>query len=235
MSKITFVSNSYKLSGNLFQAQRPSALAFLLIQGWMGHQNIGAAQALADLGFTSMTYDMRGNGDSEGNLADFSRADFVSDAVAAFDFLQQKVDQDVQIGVVGSSFGSYTAVLLSKERPVKCLSLRVPASYPDEGYNEPKVAQSEEGQQETWRFKKLDYTQNHAFQTLHDFKGNVQIVEADHDEIVPHQAVQNYADAVSDKLKLTHDILKDAPHRLENQRLQSDYVRLLTTWAQKQV
>jgi predicted alpha/beta hydrolase len=87
MKKISFLSDGYQLSGNLFTSDKPKKLAFLLIQGWTGHQNLRAAQALADLGFACMTYDMRGNGDSEGNLAEFSRADFVKDAEVAYDYL----------------------------------------------------------------------------------------------------------------------------------------------------
>jgi pimeloyl-ACP methyl ester carboxylesterase len=233
MNPITFSSNGYTLAGNLSPAVKPQKLAFLLIQGWTGHQNLAAAQALTKLGFTSMTYDMRGNGESEGNLTEFSRADFISDAVVAYDYLKDQLGPDAAIGVVGSSFGSYTAVLLPEQRPVICLSLRVPASYPDEGFNDPQLPQSETDELTAWRNKPLDYSRNHAFKALHSFTGKVQIVEADRDELVSHQAVQNYADSVADKSNLEHILLPDAPHRLENDRLKAEYVRLLTDWAKQ--
>ena len=129
--KMSLSSNGYQLASNLFTPKQAKPLAFLLIQGWMGFQNVKAAQRLADMGFTCLTYDMRGNGESEGNLGDFSRADFISDAVNAYDYLKNHLSEGTKIGIIGSSFGSYSAVLVTTEREVSCLSLRVPAGYPD--------------------------------------------------------------------------------------------------------
>jgi esterase/lipase len=233
MTKITFTSDNYRLAGNLFVTNKPKKLAFLLIQGWTGHQNILAAQALTKLGYTTMTYDMRGNRESEGNLAEFTRADFINDAMVAFDYLNQQVGPGTKIGVIGSSFGSYTAVLLSAKRDVYCLSLRVPASYPDEGFDEPQLAQSANDELTEWRMQKLDYTQNHAFKALHNFSGKVQIIEAEKDDLVPAQAPQNYAEAVSDKSNLTYEVVPAAPHRLANEQLHEDYERRLIAWVKR--
>jgi esterase/lipase len=231
MSTIHFTSHGYKLAGNIFQAGGQSKqLAFLFIQGWQGHQNTQAAQRLADLGFTSMTYDMRGNRDSEGNLADFSRADFVSDAVHAYDHLKTHLGKDAGIGVVGSSFGSYTAVMLSTKREVCCLSLRVPASYPDEGFDEPQLAHAGSDALHTWREKELSYNENRAFKALHDFSGPVQIIEAGADEVVTRQAPQNYAHALAAKTRLSYSIMRNAPHSLVDDQLQYEYEQLLTAW-----
>src|SRR3954470_13184987 len=112
MSSISFTSDGDRIAGNLFLGSKSTNVAFLLVQGWTGHQNIAAAQALANLGFTSMTYDMRGNGDSEGDLSKLSRADFVKDAIIAYNFLKKQVGDEAVIGVIGSSFGSYTAIML---------------------------------------------------------------------------------------------------------------------------
>lgn len=232
MSKISFISDGYKLTGNLFIAEKPEKLAFLFIQGWTGHQNIKAAQALTKLGFTSMTYDMRGNGESEGSLADFTRADFIKDASVAYDYLRKKVDDDTKIGVIGSSFGSYTAVLLSEKRDIYCLSLRVPASYPDEGFNEPQLAQGDPDSFMEWRKKMLNYTDNHAFNALHNFNGKVQIIEAEADELVPSQAPKNYANALSNKKQLLYELVPNAPHRLATDELHADYEKRLAAWVE---
>jgi dienelactone hydrolase len=231
MKRISFTSDGYKLAGNLFMPiVKPNKLAFLLIQGWTGHQNLGAAQALADLGYPAMTYDMRGNRESEGNLAEFSRADFVRDATVAYDYLKQQVEPGTSIGATGSSFGSYTAALLSQERDVHCLSLRVPASYPDEGFNEPQLPQASTAYLTTWRKKKVKPSENHAFTALSKFKGKVQVIEAGKDELVPSQSPKNYADAVIDKTKLIYQVVPNAPHRLANEKLQADYLQRLTEW-----
>jgi esterase/lipase len=231
MTKLHITSNGYKLAGTIFPATQPSKLAFLFIQGWKGHQNVKAAQRLAELGFTSMTYDMHGNGESEGNLANFSRADFISDAVNAYDYLTQQVAEGTKIGVIGSSFGSYTSVLLSAEREVHCLSLRVPASYPDEGFEDPQLPQAGSNALQDWRAKELHYSGNRAFQTLHDFAGEVLIIEAGADEDVPRQAPQNYANAMADKSRLQYAVMDSAPHTLANDELRAEYERLLSDWA----
>ncbi|HUA12914.1 MAG TPA: alpha/beta fold hydrolase [Candidatus Sulfotelmatobacter sp.] len=235
MSKITLISDGYKLSGHLLVANEPKDLSFLLIQGWAGHQNIKAAQLLADLGYTSMTYDMRGNGESEGNLTNFSisREDFVNDATEAYDFLKMK-SGTTKIGVIGSSFGSYTGVMLTKNRKVYCLCLRVPAIYSDEGYSDPKFDKENINENpEDWRTKSISYSKNHALKTLHDFNGKVLIIEAEKDELVPSQVPRNYANAVKDKSNLLYKVMKKAPHRLENDELQSEYEKLLVEWINK--
>jgi esterase/lipase len=230
--KITFQSDGYTLAGNVFTAEPQKHLAFLFIQGWTGNQNIDAAQKVADLGFTSMTYDMRGNKDSQGDIAEFSRADFIKDATVAYDYLREQVGPDAKICVVGSSFGSYTAAILSNERDVYALSLRVPASYPDEGFTEPQMGQAASGALATWRKQPLSYD-NKAFQAIHDFAGQVQVIEAENDEQVPHQAPQNYADAVADQRRVEHIVMKDAPHRLATSELNAEYQGHLTKWVSK--
>jgi dienelactone hydrolase len=229
MQKVSFTSQGSALSGNLFSAANAQPMAFLFIHGWTGHQNLAAAQAVADLGFTSMTYDMRGHNDSEGELADFSRADFLDDAMAAYDFLKQQVGTDSTIGVVGSSLGSYIAVLLTGQRPVKCLSLRVPATYPDKGFTDPQLPQADTPELTAWRNEPVSYD-NRAFKALHDFTGKVQIIEADRDQRLPHQAAQNYVDSVVDKNNLEYVVMHDAPHQLENETLRAEYITLLTNW-----
>jgi esterase/lipase len=231
MSKLTFTSDGYKLAGNLFMAERPKDLAFLFIQGWTGRQALDAAQALVDLGYSCMTYDMRGNRDSQGELADFSRADFIKDACVAYDYFREQLAADVKIGVIGSSFGSYTGVLLSAQRDVHCLSLRVPANYPDEGFDEPQLASkinSDDFRQ--WREEPQDYRQNSALKALHDFTGNIQTIEAGADELVPHQTVKNYVDAVVAKGRLQYEIVPNAPHSIVNDELRADYVERLVAW-----
>jgi uncharacterized protein len=235
MSTVSFLCHGDRISGNFFTSTKATGVAFLLIQGWMGSQNIAAAQSLADLGFTSMSYDMRGNGSSEGDLEKLFREDFISDAVVAYDYLARQVDERTAIGVVGSSFGAYTALLLSKQRPVVCLSLRVPANYPDEeGFESPQLAQMIDSRDFVeWRTKQLNYSENRALTALHAFNGKVQIVESGADEAVSHQTVKNYVDSVQNVGQLEYVVMKDAPHSLRNEVLSAKYVNLLSGWARQ--
>ena len=234
MSSLSFRSHGFTLAGNLFIAEHPKPLAFLFIQGWRGEQNIGAARALSELGYSCMTYDMRGNGESEGDITLFSRDDFTRDAVVAYDYLQNIVGPSANIDIVSESFGAYTAALLSQEREVACMSLHVPASYPDEGYHKPAAPQIESSERKTelrnWRSTPLTHTQNRAYAALHAFNGPVQIIEAELDETVHRQSPLNYAAAVQNKEQLVYQIEKGAPHSLVDDKLQAEYEKQLTEW-----
>src|SRR5690349_4858240 len=97
MTKITFIVDGQKLHGTLFYPEKPKSQnpAVLFLHGWRSSEKniLGRAEALAKLGFVCMTFNLRGNGTSEGDIALLTRQDFLNDALAAYDFLskQQKV------------------------------------------------------------------------------------------------------------------------------------------------
>jgi pimeloyl-ACP methyl ester carboxylesterase len=237
MKPVTFMADGERIVGNIGVADNPTNLAFLFLHGWLGRQNSDAAQALAKLGHTSMTYAMRGNSGSEGDITKMTKADFLTDAVVAYDYFREQLDDDRMIGIVGSSFGSYLAVLLTELRDVRCLALRVPANYPDDIFNkpEPTAVSNRKGAYDDWRKKILSPSDNKALRALHSFKGNVLIIESEHDEQVPHQTVCNYGMAVKGSSKRTFVVMRNAPHSLRNSSLQAIYRGLLCDWARKQV
>jgi pimeloyl-ACP methyl ester carboxylesterase len=229
--KISFESQGQKISGNFLEG-RSNKPAFLFIQGWTGNQNLMAAETLAKAGYAALTYDMRGHGDSEGDLAALSRADFVDDSVLAYDFLKAQTGATT-IGVVGSSFGGYTAIQLSTRRPATCLSLRVPANYPDAGFDEPQLPQvNNQASKEFWQ-KPLAFDRNNTLAALHRFTGPIQIIEAENDETIPHRTLANFVEAVSNQAQLSYHIMKNAPHSLINESLKHEYRDLLLEWVDR--
>jgi esterase/lipase len=237
MKPVSFTVDSERIVGNLCTATKPQGLAFLFIHGWLGHQNTTAAQALADMGCTSLTYAMRGSGDSEGDLTTLTKADFLTDAGKAYDYLRAQVSKDTAIGVVGSSFGSYLGVLLTEQRAGRCLSLRVPANYPDDLFDtpEPTTLATRSNLYTEWRSKPLDSSQNKALNALHGFTGNVQIIESEQDEQVPHQTVVNYVNTIDDKSRLSYTVMEGATHSLKDPVLQTAYGVFLCNWAKQQL
>lgn len=231
MKPIVIKSDGYELAGKLFLASNSSDLAFMFIQGWTGNQNVRAAQALCDMGHTCLTYDMRGNGESSGDISLFSRADFCHDAEVVYDYLRSVVGDNVKFCVVGSSFGSYTATILSSSRDVYAMSLRVPANYPDEGFDSPQIAQIADvpGVKE-WRGQRLDWHDNAALKAIHAFTGPVQIIQAGADKLVAHQTVENYVRALRNREQASYTIMRNAPHTLSTEALNLEYVQLLTHW-----
>lgn len=209
------------LSGSIFfpkelKSQNPTAL---IIHGWKSRQNgsVYIADALNDKGYIVMTFDLRGHGESDGDITKLTRGDFLNDVVAAYDFLLGISGVDLNmVTAIGSSFGSYLATLLSSRRKVHSLVLRVPANYPDDGFDEPLDKTRGSADPMPWRNKVHGCTETVSLKALHDFSDRVLIIESEKDELVPHNTVQSYIDAVSDKSKLTYSVMAGAEHSLRN-------------------
>lgn len=233
--EIDFTADGQKLRGNIFYPQNPKDKnpAVLYIHGWTSEQdrNFQFAEALSGLGFVSMTFDMRGHGISEGNLNDLSREDFMKDVEIAYDFLvaDGKVDPE-NVSIVSSSFGAYLGMILTTRRKVKNLALRVPANYQDEGFNQPQVQYAKRPDTVEWREQKLEPNATMSLRALSDFSGDVLVVESENDELVPHQTLENYMNALKDKSRLTHTVMKGAPHSIREQNFRDEYRKILVNW-----
>jgi dipeptidyl aminopeptidase/acylaminoacyl peptidase len=68
---------------------------------------------------------------------------------------------------------------------------------------------------------------------VHAFLGRVLLIESELDDICPHQCIQNFADAIQDKNKLTHWVQKGAPHSLTGfSELKKEYKQKVLEWIQ---
>jgi esterase/lipase len=240
MKQVSFTVDDLRLTGHIFLPEKPGEKqpGILFVHGWTSAQerSFQYAKALAEIGYICMVFDMRGHGVSEGDIKKFAPKDFLEDVVSAYDYFSQvkEIDRE-QISVVGSSFGSYLAILLSEKRTIKNLVLRVPADYPDEIFEKPKHNFSGGSNDEivTWRNKKRSPKETIALQALSKYTGNVLIIESEKDTIVPHQTVANYRDAVKNKKKLTHVVMLNAPHSLKEGHLRDECTQILMTWFTK--
>jgi esterase/lipase len=137
MKKITFTVEGQKLEGTLFYPEKvkPKNPAVLFLHGWTSSEKSvqGRAEALSKIGFICMTFNMRGSSPSEGDITTLTRQDFLNDCLSAYDYLISLEDVDKEnISIIGSSFGSYLATLVTKERSVENIVLRVPANFSNE-------------------------------------------------------------------------------------------------------
>jgi len=236
VNEFSFQNGNFKLDGTLFYppSKKDKNPAILFVHGWTSERkrSFQYAKALAYLGFVCMLFDMRGHGTSEGDIKTFTNKDFLSDVVAAYDYLLQVVGVDREnISAVGSSFGSYLIALLSAKRNVKNLALRVPADYPNQNFNKLKMLSSGENPEIiNWRRQPKIPSETYALEALHKFEGNVLIIESEKDDIVPHQTILNYMNAVGDKSKLTHTLLKDAPHSIKEGKFKDEIEQILVKW-----
>ena len=238
MQKITIASTS----GNNLDATlitppgtKPSGKAVLFIHGWMGDQDSQILRALpaAENGYICLTFSLSGHGKSAGSIERLTRRNYLDDVISAYDFLksQKEVDAD-NITVVSASFGGYLAALLSHERKARALLLRVPANYPDEGFDTlPQFSYvRNNANAHVWKQSPLKYTETRALQAVHDYPRNIFIVESGRDAVIPHQTVQNYVDAVKDKSKLIYHVQPNADHNLSNENHLHEFIQMLTDW-----
>lgn len=235
----SFQSGNLKLNGTLFYPPRKQAKhpAILFVHGWTGEKKTSFqyAKTLVNLGYICLLFDMRGHGTSEVDRNAFTPKDFLDDVLAAYDYLSSIDEVDTKnISAIGSSFGGYLVALLSAKRKIRNLVLRAPADYPNETFgreriifvgNNPKVM--------TWRNKSRQPKESYALEALHKFKGNVLVIESEKDDRVPHQTIDNYVNAVKNKDKLTHVIMKDAPHSIKEGKFRDEVERILTKWFRK--
>lgn len=211
--KIAIPVSDFSLSGRLFlpQSLGGQGKAALLLHGWRSAQDrqFSLAEKLAAAEYTVLTVDLRGHGETPGDLNRLSRKDFLDDVLAAYDFLSRQPGVDAaKIGVLGSSFGAYLAALVTAARPTAWLTMRVPADYPDRSFELPKLPDGED--KAAWRSQRRTWEETAAMRALHGFTGPVLIVEAENDELVPRQVILNYLGAAGEKAE--HRVIAGAPH-----------------------
>lgn len=244
MHDVSLFVSGIPIKGNLYMPENigPMNLAVLFIHGWNSKQDsfFGYASTLASKGYICMTFDMRGHGISEGDISTLTRADFLNDVLAAFDFLSHVhgVDQK-NITVIGSSFGAYLATLLSSKRTCAAIGLRVPANYPDKGFdtiphhNRAKSYYIDmvDSDEVKWKTTIHTYEETVSLRAIHEFSGKILLVESEMDDLVPHEVVQSYANAVSDKDKLTYVVMKGAGHGIGKDELRKkEFENILVSW-----
>lgn len=236
MQKVSFTVDNQKLNGTLFYPENPKEQnpAILFIHGFTGSQDTSFqyANALTRWGFICMTFDLRGHGASEGDINSLTREDFLKDVVSAYNFLihQMGVDPE-EISVVGSSFGAYLSLLLSSMKEIKNVVLRVPANYPNVEFDKPQINQGNNNPLvKEWRNEPKKVDEAFSLEAINNFVGKILIVEAEKDDIIPHQTIENYINAVKDKTKLTHIVVKGAPHSIKEGRFRDEVTKILADW-----
>lgn len=204
----------------------------LYLHGWSSRPNRKVLELLVDKGYESMAVVFRGHEGSDGQLDEVSAHNALDDATLAYDELIKRVGRERPIVVLGSSYGSYIGVLLSKERLVHALSLRVPANYADANFDRPKLeGDSDKEAVMAWRRQPLTAEENRALKAIHEFTGRIQVIESGVDEQIPHQTVQNYIDAIATPEQLHYCVMEGWGHSFSyDDAKAAQYVEVVTAW-----
>ena len=209
----------------------------LFVHGWGGCQqrDLDRARQIAALGCICLTFDMRGHVRTEAMRQSVTRGQNLRDVLAAYDHLahQPHVDPEA-ILVVGASYGGYLAAILSSLRTVQWLALRVPALYMDSDWDTPKRALDRKALH-AYRSRVLDPDDNRALRACQAFRGDVLIVESEHDRLVPPQTIVSYRDAFCRVHSLTYRLVDGADHALSSAQCQRAYTSMLLGWTAEMV
>ena len=235
--KIEIKAGQETLRGKLFSARQPKKIAVLFLHGWAGLPNEDAARVLAHNGYSSLTFSFSGHNDSSGELGNVSRAGSLGEAVAAYDYFKNHLPHGTKMAAAGSSYGSYMTALLSGRRELVGMSLRAPANYPDEKFEEPQLPQAPTPSNQflnKWRKQELNYDATSSLRSVHNFSGYIQLLEAEKDDIVPPQTVDNYRKAVAAESKLDYHFMKDWTHGIGLDKAKNkQYQKVLIDWLNK--
>ncbi|WP_149193794.1 alpha/beta hydrolase family protein [Luteimonas suaedae] len=210
----------------------------LFIHGWGGSQahDLVRAREAVGLGCICLTFDLRGHERHARMLTQVTRAQNLRDVLAAYDWLAERPYIDpAAIAVVGISYGGYLAALLSELRPVEWLALRSPALYRDEGWERPKQSLNADPDLMRYRHSRVQAPDNRALRACSRYAGDVLLVAAGEDDIVPRQVVLNYEAAFTQARSLTHRVIDGADHGLGDKVHQACYTELLVDWLREMV
>jgi len=238
MKDITIkTGNNQNIKGTVFL---PETLleknpAVLFLHGWSSDRQgyRFRADPLVSLGFICLTIDLRGHGESDGKLEEFSRSDHLQDVLAAYDFLtkQKNVDSE-KISVVGASYGGYLAAVLSGKRAVKNLVLRAPALYTNKDMDVP-TAQLIIQRKEDFFKDMVPEADNLSLTGVRNIHGKFLIIESEKDQIIPHSVIEFYMGATKGKGKGTHLIMPGADHQLSKGEWKKDFIEHLVEFFEK--
>jgi dienelactone hydrolase len=232
VDSIQFAVDGDSLEGTMLMPAREFP-GVLFVHGWGGSQvqDLARAKDIAGLGCLCLTLDLRGHAGDIAEASRVTRAQNLADVLAAYDELANHpmVDQGA-IAVVGVSYGGYLAALLTSLRRVRWLALRSPALYKDEDWDKPKLALHKDPDLPSFRRRRLALSDNRVLQACAAFAGDVLLVEAEHDDIVPHAVAENYVSAFVRAHSITARTIADAEHAFSGKAAQREYTGVLVKW-----
>ena len=179
-------------------------------------ENRPPASIVKKLDCLCYTLSLRGMG-SPGDINNLTRADFLEDCLAAYDFIASEDGVDgTRITVAGESLGGYLACVLVSRRDVANLILRVPSDFPDAGFSDIPQIRTAGHFSRTWKEQRHDPGESRALDALPKYGGSICLVAAEKDQVVPYQTTENYLNAIVSTDRLEYHMMKNAGHALMN-------------------
>jgi alpha-beta hydrolase superfamily lysophospholipase len=150
-------------------------------------------------------FDCIGHGETGGNLSGSSLKERTEQALTIIE--AQKLSAPLIL--VGASMGAYTAIKLSGLREVDKLILFVPAVYSAEAYEVLFTDQFSEIIR-----KPKSWMQSDAWEILSKFRGELLVIQAGQDDVIPKELVTKSFESASIARKKELCVVSDAPHQI---------------------
>lgn len=203
----------------------------MFVHGWQSSEKNYAhrAEPLSSLGFTCLTFSLRGHGDSEGQVGNARVEDHIRDVCRAHDFLtsQSSVNPD-EVHVVGVSFGGYLSSVLTGNKSVTSLVLRAPVMLMDQHVSvQGKDLRVEDAL--AYGNSPLEKPDNMAARALSSFSGRVLLIDSENDSIVTPTTIRNY-ERVLRRDRMERRTIVQADHWLSDASSREVFVGLLVDW-----
>lgn len=159
---------------------------------------------LKENGIASCSFDFIGHGETGGDLSSSSLIERTEVASCIID----KVWNGKPLTLIGASMSGYTAVKLCGTYNVENLILLVPAAYDVKAY---ALSFNQEFTRCIRTLK--SYYNSDAWELLSQFKGNILIVNAENDQVIPRDVIKLFYNSAS-LAKRELLTIKDSPHSL---------------------
>lgn len=152
-------------------------------------------QALNSRGIPSVSFDFIGHGDTGGSLLNSSLHERTDQASAVIRYACA-----APLTLIGASMSGYTAIKLTEQFVVDNLILLVPAVYNSQAYDLAFGFGFSEAIRVPGSWQNSD-----AFSILSEFRGNLLIIAAEFDDVIPVEVVEKiHASAKNAEVKFLH-------------------------------
>lgn len=152
-------------------------------------------ESLNGRGIPSSSFDFIGHGETGGHLSESSLKERTEQAALVI-----KHTCTEPLTLIAASMSGYTAIKLTKQFQVTNLILLVPAVYTPRAYDLPFSSEFSATIRTRSSWKESD-----AFKILYKFKGNLLIIAAEVDDVIPNEVIEGiYTSAKNTRSKLLH-------------------------------
>lgn len=225
----------YAVKTDWYETKNTDEIILSLI-GWTSNRkryNDILSAICAKTGKSALVFDYSGHGDSPFDVNTTRPAQHFLEVIYVFDWIKEKYP-NAKITVMGTSYGGFLAVQLTKYRTFDNLMLRVPAIYqPSEFYTLNEKINTDEAWAAKDAFRRdVEALSKHPLLgRASSFKGRTLVVVHENDEQVPKETTDAYINAFNADVY----VAKGFPHSIYNQTREelTEYQNKISEWLNK--